>query len=161
MKLAEQFAVHSITRKYICFCFSHFQPPCGKIETFITRDKKNRLKMCASSTDGKKAITIFRTLADYGFASKIECELKTGRTHQIRVHMFSQGHSLIGDSLYKTKNYAVPKELAEYINQFPRQALHAFFLKFIHPRTNREMEFSVPLPQDLLELEEQLATFRH
>ncbi len=159
MKLAEQFSVHSITRKYICFCFSHFQPPCGRIETLITRDKKNRLKMCASNTEGKKAITIFKTLTDYGFASKIECELKTGRTHQIRVHMSSQGHSLIGDILYKTKNYSVPNEIADYVNHFPRQALHAFFLKFIHPTTNREMEFTADLPQDLQELEKILSSF--
>lgn len=160
MKLAEQFAVHSITRKYVCFCYSHFQPSCGRIETFITRDKHNRLKMSVSDSQGKKAITIFKTLADYGFASKIECELKTGRTHQIRVHMSNAGHSLIGDSLYKAKNYSVPKELAEYINQFPRQALHAFFLKFKHPRTENDMEFSAPFPSDLAELEERLSTKR-
>lgn len=155
-KLAEQFAVHSIVRKYVCFCYSHFQNKSGKIETLISRDKNNRLKMCVNPSQGKRAITLFKTLADYGFASKIECELKTGRTHQIRVHMSYLGHSLIGDSLYKVKNYAIPKDMTEYIRSFPRQALHAYFLKFQHPTNQKDMEFSADLPSDLQQLEKKL-----
>lgn len=155
-KLAEQFAVHSITRKYICFCYSHFQNKSGKIETLIARDQNNRLKMSVNPSQGKTAITLFKTLVDYGYASKIECELKTGRTHQIRVHMSYLGHSLIGDSLYKTKNYSIPKNISEYIRLFPRQALHAYYLKFCHPCTQKEMEFFSDIPSDMQQLEEML-----
>ncbi|MDR2067955.1 MAG: RluA family pseudouridine synthase [Holosporaceae bacterium] len=156
-ELAGQFATHSITRKYICFCHSILRFPQGKIETLISRDRKNRLKMCVSGDRGKAAITLYRTLQTFsGIASKVECELKTGRTHQIRLHMSHMGHALIGDSLYKTKNYASPQEIYHYINKFPRQALHAYFLKFSHPRSGKFMRFETSLPTDMLELEDRL-----
>lgn len=152
--LADQFAVHSITRKYVCFCYGIPRFSIGKIDTMINRDKNNRLKMVASENAGKRAVTNYRVLQTYGaFASKIECELETGRTHQIRVHMTSIGHSLIGDSLYKYKNYSLPKDIASKINSFPRQALHAKYLEFTHPTTVERMCFECDLPTDLQELE--------
>jgi 23S rRNA pseudouridine1911/1915/1917 synthase len=154
-ELAKQFAVHSIKRKYVCFCYSALQPPCGKIETLIARDKNNRLKMSVSNDGGKTATTLYKTLQTFSnFASKVECELKTGRTHQIRVHMSHKKCSLIGDSLYKAKNYSIPKEIAEYVNAFPRQALHAYFLEFSHPRSQKLMRFESDLPDDMKELQE-------
>ncbi|MBR1734538.1 MAG: RluA family pseudouridine synthase [Alphaproteobacteria bacterium] len=155
--LAEQFQIHSIKRKYICFCYSVPRINNGKIETQISRDPKNRLKMSVSNNKGKKAITIYKTLKIFStFAAKIECELHTGRTHQIRVHMSHMGHSLIGDHLYKKKNYAIPKSIEKYINNFPRQALHAYFLEFTHPTTKKTMRFEIELPEDLKELEKQM-----
>lgn len=156
-KLAEQFQIHSIKRKYVCFCYSVPHIKMGKIETYIARDPNNRLKMTVSNGAGKHAITIYKVLKAFSsFAAKIECELHTGRTHQIRVHMSHLGHSLIGDSLYKKKNYAIPKEIAHYINSFPRQALHAYFLEFIHPISKRIVHFEIGLPEDLKHLEQKM-----
>ena len=154
MKLAEQFAVHSIKRKYVCFIYSTLRPAYGKIETLIGRSDINRLKMAVTPGRGKNAITLYKTIKTFGsYASKIECELKTGRTHQIRVHLSSLGCSLIGDALYKVKNYPMPKQIAEEINKFPRQALHAYFLEFIHPKTEKTLKFECNMPEDMRNLE--------
>lgn len=158
--LAEQFASHSITRKYVCFCFAVPQPQNGRIETLIARDKNNRLKMSISKYAGKKAITLYRTITAFSrFAAKIECELKTGRTHQIRVHMSSIGHSLIGDSVYKFKNYPIPPQATfDYVRNFSRQALHAHFLEFLHPTSKKTMTFQSKIPPDMQKLENILLT---
>lgn len=154
MHLAKQFEVHSITRKYICFIYSVLHPTNGKIETLIGRNPNNRLKMSVSRDRGKNAITLYKTVKNFSnYASKVECELKTGRTHQIRVHLSSLGNSLIGDKIYKVKNYSLPKEFAQEINEFPRQALHAYFLEFIHPRREKLMHFECEMPNDLQNLE--------
>ncbi len=156
-KLAQQFAEHSIRRKYVCFCYGILQPERGRMETLISRDKNNRLRMAVSKNSGKKAITIYNTLEKFGkFVSKVECELKTGRTHQIRVHLSHLGHSLIGDKLYKFKNYALPTENRDLIENFPRQALHAFFLEFQHPVSGKILTFTSEIPKDMKELERRL-----
>lgn len=152
--LTMQFQIHSIKRKYICFCYGVPAKTNGKIDTFIGRDRKNRLKMAVVKDPGKRAITFYRTLKVFSrYASKVECELHTGRTHQIRVHMSHMGHSLIGDSLYKAKNYSIPADISKYIYQFSRQALHAYLLEFIHPTTGKTMHFETDLPEDMMELE--------
>jgi 23S rRNA pseudouridine1911/1915/1917 synthase len=156
--LAEQFRVHSIKRKYVCFCYGVPRPAKGKIDTFIGRDRFNRLKMAVSKDSGKRAITFYDVLKSFSnFASKIKCELHTGRTHQIRVHMSHIGNSLIGDSIYGMKNYSVhaniPANVGEYVRNFPRQALHAYLLEFEHPKSKKIMRFEVDLPADMLELE--------
>ncbi|MDR2645597.1 MAG: RluA family pseudouridine synthase [Holosporaceae bacterium] len=152
--LARQFAIHSIRRKYICFCYSILQPLHGKIETFLGRDKNNRLKMAVAES-GRNAITFYKTLKTFSkFASKVECELKTGRTHQIRAHMSYRKCSIIGDALYKTKNYSIEKN--PVIQRFPRQALHAYFLEFIHPRSKKFLQIQSDFPSDLQSLEEVL-----
>lgn len=154
MHLAEQFKEHSIKRKYVCFCYGVPQPMNGKIETFIGRDRNNRLKMnVVDEKNGKRAISFYRTLETFShFAAKLECELHTGRTHQIRVHMSHIGHSLIGDSTYKIKNYAIPKDKIEFITKFTRQALHAYFLEFIHPKSMKKLHFEIELPEDMITL---------
>ncbi len=154
MQLAKQFEIHSIKRKYICFLYSLLRPLNGKIETLISRSDSNRFKMAVSQSKGKKAITVYRTIKNFSnYASKVECELMTGRTHQIRVHMANLGNSLIGDRTYKVKNYSLPKEFAKNINEFPRQALHAYFLEFIHPHTKKVMHFECEMPDDMKNLE--------
>jgi 23S rRNA pseudouridine1911/1915/1917 synthase len=157
--LARQFSLHSIERKYICFCFGVPAHSSRKIETLIGRDKHNPLKMSVREDRGKQAVSIYRTLKAFSrFAAKVECELKTGRTHQIRVHMAHIGHSLIGDITYKRKNYAMTKEMADCVNKFGRQALHAYFLRFIHPKSGQLMTFEIDMPDDMKALEDKLNT---
>lgn len=154
VQLSKQFEVHSIRRKYICFVYSVLRPIHGKIETLIARSSTNRLKMSVSQNRGKNAITLYRTIKNFSnYASKVECELKTGRTHQIRVHLASLGNSLIGDKTYKFKNYSLPKEFSTEINEFTRQALHAYFLEFVHPRSGKLMHFECEMPDDMQNLE--------
>jgi 23S rRNA pseudouridine1911/1915/1917 synthase len=159
-ELAKQFAVHSVKRKYICFCFGIPQPQYGKIETLIARDKSNRLKMAVVPDNGRRAVTLYKTIKTFStFAAKAECELETGRTHQIRVHMSHRKCSLIGDSLYKAKNYFIPKEILNFVNGFSRQALHAYFLEFLHPRSQKKMRFTSDLPEDMQLLEKIMTDF--
>ncbi|MDR1361686.1 MAG: RluA family pseudouridine synthase [Holosporaceae bacterium] len=152
--LGGQFQCHSIRRKYICFCYSTINPAEGKIETLISRDRDHRTKMAVSGERGKLAISHYRTLKKFStFASKVECELFTGRTHQIRVHLSHLGNSLIGDATYSVKNYFVPENIRKYVKNFPRQALHAYFLEFIHPRSGKTMNFTQDMPEDMVALE--------
>lgn len=148
--LSEQFAVHSIRRIYQAFVYG--MPTSGRIEGNIGRSSANRQKMAIVQTGGKPAVTHYRLIKPLfgGKASWIECQLETGRTHQIRVHMTSIGHPLVGD---KTYGHA-PKGTPEILRLFPRQALHAGLLGFIHPTTGTYMEFSAPLPEDMFLLTE-------
>ncbi|MBO7332845.1 MAG: RluA family pseudouridine synthase [Alphaproteobacteria bacterium] len=148
--LSEQFAVHSIRRIYQAFVYG--MPTSGRIEGNIGRSSANRQKMAIVQTGGKPAVTHYRLIKPLfgGKASWIECQLETGRTHQIRVHMTSIGHPLVGD---KTYGHA-PKGTPEILRLFPRQALHAGLLGFIHPRTGEPMEFSAPMPEDMTLLTE-------
>ncbi len=149
-KLSEQFSRHSIQRIYQAFVWG-FVPEKGRIEGNIGRSNSNRQKMAILQKGGKPAVTHFQRLKSYGcLASHIQCILETGRTHQIRVHMTSIQHPLIGDSLYGRPRKNAP----DLLRFFPRQALHAGFLGFIHPVLNKEMSFEVPLPDDLSKLKE-------
>jgi len=161
MQLAKQFEIHSIVRKYVCFVYGVLRPLRDRVENFVSRDPKNRLRMTVTQNVGKRAVTVYSTIESYGtFASKVECELFTGRTHQIRVHLSNRGHSLIGDRLYKVKNYSLPKEMEKDINMFPRQALHAKFLQFEHPVTGKTMIFESDMPDDMNRLEQILKDYK-
>ena len=112
--------------------------------------------MALVSRGGKSAVTHYHRLGVFGggIASHIQCVLETGRTHQIRVHMSSKHHALIGDDLYgKT-----PKNAPDFLRAFPRQALHAGLLGFNHPRTKKHLVFEVPMPKDMQDLEKFLKT---
>lgn len=150
--LAKQFEVHSIGRIYDAFVWG-LTPESGRIEGNIGRSSTNRQKMTIVKVGGKPAVTHFERVDAYGLnASHIKCHLETGRTHQIRVHMTSIKHPLIGDDLYGNS----PKGAPENIRSFPRQALHAGILEFIHPITNKRLSFEAALPQDLKKLQENL-----
>lgn len=146
-ELAKQFAVHSIERVYQAVVYG-FPPVCGTIRGNIGRSAHNRQKMAIVENAGKPAITHYQLIKPLfaGKASLIECRLETGRTHQIRVHMTSIKHPLVGDKLYGNP----PKGTPEILRLFPRQALHAQKLGFIHPKTKKMLHFSSSLPDDML-----------
>jgi 23S rRNA pseudouridine1911/1915/1917 synthase len=155
--LTQQFSVHSIERTYFAFVYGVPNPMDGIVNAPIGRSPYDRKKMAIVSKGGKSAVTHYKTLKLCGkTASLIQCNLETGRTHQIRVHLSSLGCNLIGDQLYvknkKSLVSGVDSEVKDYINNFPRQALHAKTLGFIHPRTKTFMQFDSILPKDLQEL---------
>lgn len=155
-KLSEQFSEHSIERTYYAVVYGQMLPTEGRIEGNIARSNYDRKKMALVKTGGKYAATNYKTLEMFGnAASLVQCNLETGRTHQIRVHMSSLGHNLIGDKVYeKAKKTSInaPAEIKEYINHFPRQALHAASLGFVHPKSGKFLSFSSSLPSDMQEL---------
>ena len=163
--LGDQFSNHKIKRKYLCLSWGVVRPLNGKISTLITRDKKNRQLMTVSDINGKKAVTNYKTIKVFSIKdipkiSLIECELETGRTHQIRVHLKYKGNFLLGDKQYGKKNIRFKKINNEFLfklNKLTGQALHAKTLGFSHPSTKKWMNFDSNLPEgfkkilDLLE----------
>ena len=154
--LGKQFNDHSITRTYQALVWGVLRPLSGRIETLIGRSRKNRQLMSVTEITGKKAVTNYSTLKvfdikDIPKISFVECQLETGRTHQIRVHMAYKGNSLLGDQQYGKKNLKFKKlneEFAEKLKVLNRQALHAKNLGFIHPTTNKFINFESELPTD-------------
>ncbi len=155
-ELGKQFNNHSIKRKYKCLAWGILRPLNGRIETFITRNKKNRQLMMASEIKGKKAITNYKTVKVYNIkdipkVSLIECELETGRTHQIRVHLKYKGTSLLGDNQYGKKNIKfkkINKFFLEKLNNLKGQALHAQTLEFNHPTKKKWVSFKSKISED-------------
>ena len=167
--LGYQFSNHSIERKYLCLAWGVVRPLNGKISTLISRDKKNRQLMTASKINGKKAITNYKTIKVFNIKdipkiSLLECELETGRTHQIRVHLKYKGTSLLGDKQYGKKNIRFKKINNEFfirLNKLSGQALHAKTLGFVHPKTKKWMNFNSELPysfKKILKLLENLSS---
>ena len=155
--LSKQFNEHSIDRVYQALIWGKLRPQNGKIETLITRSSKNRQLMEVGISKGKKAITNYKTLEVFENEktptfSFVECELETGRTHQIRVHMSYKGNNILGDKKYKKKFKKfknIDSDLEQSILNLDRQFLHAKTIGFIHPITGEKLEFTSNLPQDL------------
>ena len=158
--LGKQFSEHTIKRKYQCLAWGVVRPLNGRIETLISRNKKNRQLMTVSDINGKKAITNYKTIKVFNIKdvpkiSLIECELETGRTHQIRVHMKYKGSSLLGDNQYGKKNMRFKKINEDFFKKLSvlnGQALHAKSLGFIHPSKNKWVNFESELPSDFNKL---------
>ena len=154
--LGYQFSKHTIKRKYMCLSWGVLRPFNGRINTLITRDKKNRQIMTVSDFNGKKAITNYKTIKVFNIKnipkiSLIECELETGRTHQIRVHLKYKGTSLLGDKQYGKKNIKFKKINEEFLfklKELSGQALHAKTLEFSHPKSKIRMSFNSSLPDE-------------
>ena len=146
--LANEFKNKSIKRKYIALVSGVINEGKGKINAPIGRDEKDRKKMTVTEKNSKTAVTNFTVLERYKNATLIECQLETGRTHQIRVHLSYIGHPLINDPVYNKKHI---------INSYG-QMLHAGYLGFTHPRTHEFMEFNAPLEEDFIEI---LNTFKN
>jgi 23S rRNA pseudouridine1911/1915/1917 synthase len=130
-----------------------------KITTHLARHKTDRQRQAVLFHDGRHAVTRSRIVMPLGtpaVASLIECWLETGRTHQIRVHMAHAGHSLIGDPTYGGRRKLPAKSVGEAgieaVRSFPRQALHAATLGFIHPVSGEKLQFSAPMPDDMVGL---------
>jgi 23S rRNA pseudouridine1911/1915/1917 synthase len=165
--LAAQFADHGRTgpleRGYLALVWGAPGRPQGTVDAPLGRSTRNREKIEIRRTGGREAITHYRVEEKYGpaerpLAALVECQLETGRTHQIRVHLASLGHPVVGDRAYgsgfATKTALLPEPARALAAAFPRQALHAFLLGFEHPVTGEEMRFEAPLPADMEELVE-------
>lgn len=137
--LAEQLKVHSITRRYRGIVHGNLKEDSGTIEGDIGRHPTDRKKMAVHVRNGKPAVTHYKVLERFDKFTYVECELETGRTHQIRVHMSSIGHPLLGDIVYGPKKSAV--------SGLQGQTLHAMVLGFTHPVSGEYMEFTAPLPE--------------
>ncbi|MEG2486678.1 MAG: RluA family pseudouridine synthase, partial [Cetobacterium sp.] len=137
VKLTEMFKDKTIEKRYLCICKGNFKNIKGRIETLIGRDPKDRKKMAVVTENGKVAITNYEVVDSVDNFSLVEVGIETGRTHQIRVHMKSLNHPILGDSTYGN-----PDNIAK------RQMLHSYYLKFNHPITNEELIIVGDLKED-------------
>ena len=166
--LSNQFNKHTIKRIYVALIWGKLRPQIGTIETLIIRSSKNRQLMEVGFNKGKKAITNYKTLEVFENKSSptlslVECKLKTGRTHQIRVHMSHKGNNILGDKKYKKKFKKIKNinlDLEKMILNLDRQFLHAKVLGFIHPKSGEELEFTSILPQELEKILKMLRKLR-
>ena len=142
--IAQQLKVHSITRKYYAIVHGVIREAEGTVNAPIGRHPTDRKKMSINTKNGREAVTHYRVLQRFEKFTYVECQLETGRTHQIRVHMASIHHPLLGDTVYGPAKCPV--------SGLQGQTLHAGVLGFIHPRTGEYMEFSAPLPEYFQEL---------
>lgn len=162
-QLAKQFSKHTIQREYWAVVWGMFKEKKGEIDTFITRSKKDRKKFATSINEGKHAVTLYEVLEEFEFATLLKLNLKTGRTHQIRVHLSSINHPVFGDPTYGGREIVyganLPKMASRIKNLFElmkRQALHAKTLGFIHPDKKEFVRFDSKLPEDIQALISQL-----
>jgi 23S rRNA pseudouridine1911/1915/1917 synthase len=155
-RLASDFAARRIERAYLALVWGVPSKRSNEISGAIGRNPANRKTMAVVSRGGKPAITHYQVLRTYGdVASLLECRLATGRTHQIRVHLASIGHPLIGDPVYGRshgRRRRLPEALRSLLEAFPRQALHAAKLGFIHPARGEGLTFSDKFPHDISRL---------
>ena len=142
-QIARQLKEHSITRRYRAIVWGNLKEEEGTIDAAIGRHPTDRKRMAVVSKGGKRAVTHYRVLERLGRFTYIECQLETGRTHQIRVHMASIGHPLLGDEIYGR---------GKSLFSLQGQALHAMVLGVIHPSTGKYLEVEAPLPEYFLEL---------
>ena len=184
-RLAKQFFLHNVERKYIAFVYGSpsklderlrhlpglaFDPE-GKIKIVskIGRHKVDRKRMAVHQNSGRFASTNLQVTQIFGtknspVASLLECQLETGRTHQIRVHLDFLGHGIIGDKIYKSRkrvNVAKSKDINTVLSGFSRQALHAATLGFYHPKTKQWLSFYSEIPTDMRELHDYLQRFNN
>jgi len=156
INLSEQFSSHTIKRVYEALIWGSLKPQNGKISEKISRSIRNRQLMAVRKEKGKISITNYKTLKIFQNLnlpkiSLVECQLETGRTHQIRVHMSFKGNPILGDKSYgksKKKFKRIDLRIEKKINSFNRQALHAKSLGFIHPKTKKEIFFEAKRPKD-------------
>ena len=158
--LTKQFAEKTSEREYIALVWGNIEEDEGTVEGNIGRHDTNRMRMAVHQSDekGKHAVTHYKVLERFGYVTLVSCQLETGRTHQIRVHMKHIGHTLFnderygGDSILKGTTFTKYKQFVDNcFKVLPRQALHAKTLGFEHPITKEFLRFDTPIPQDLQE----------
>ncbi len=160
--LAAQFATRTLTRAYQAVVWGIPTPTAGEIVGNIGRSPTNRKKMAVLRHGGRPARTLYRVRTAFGgVASLIEARLKTGRTHQLRVHLSHRGHPVLGDPLYgrapRRRAAALPEAIRRPLVGFHRQALHAYLIEFRHPRSGERRRFESDLPDDMAALIASLA----
>ena len=156
--LSALFAAHDIERVYVAFTRGAPYPAKGTIEGAIARSSHDRKKMALVKSGGRHATTHYKVVRAFGpqekpLAARVACQLETGRTHQIRVHLASRGTPCLGDPVYGSGAAAVPVRAALDAAGLTRQALHAAVLGFVHPVTGETLRFESPLPADMARLE--------
>ena len=150
--LVQAIAARTMHRRYLAWGHKPWELARQRtVEAPIGRDPRNRLRMSVVES-GKEARTRYQVLERFARATLVECALDTGRTHQIRVHMQALGNPLVGDPVYRAGRPQVNPAATDVISRFPRQALHAVRLAFIHPETHKRLQFESPLPADFREL---------
>ena len=164
-RLSKLFSRHDIEREYWALCWGIFKSKTGIVEKALGRSQKDRKKVVVKE-EGKNAITMYEVIKEYEYLSLVKLNLKTGRTHQIRVHMHSLGHPVFGDPDYDGRKVhgvqltnRLKEEIKDLLEIMPRQALHAKLLGFIHPITNEKMHFESDLPDDMNLLIEKIENF--
>jgi 23S rRNA pseudouridine1911/1915/1917 synthase len=155
--LSAMFAARDLERAYVALAWGVPNPAAGEIDGAIGRDPRDRKRMAIVPRGGRAAVTHYSTQRVFGGSvSLLECRLATGRTHQIRVHLASRGHAVVGDPVYLRRipavSRALPEELRRALLDFPRQALHARSLGFRHPRTGVPLHFEAEPPADFRDL---------
>ena len=152
-KLTAAWSTDAVRKEYVAIVYGTPSQMRGTIDAPIARDPRNRQRM-AIVAGGRNAITDYEVTEQLRHASVIRCVLRTGRTHQIRVHLKSLGHPIIGDPVYSGPQWrGIPdKKLQKAIAGFGRQALHAAHLAISHPKTDKQMSFTAPLPDDMRDL---------
>lgn len=156
--LARQFADHSLERAYLAVCTGHPARKAGTVNARLGRSDADRKKMAVlpdDSSRGKHAVTHWKVLEELDRCTLVECRLETGRTHQVRVHLASIGHPLVGDPVYGRSHPHLRPTLQKL--GFQRQALHAAVLGFLHPVTGERLRFESALPADMRELIDETA----
>ncbi len=158
LHLSDQFKTRKINKIYIALVNGKMETATGEIKLPIGRHPVNRKKMSVNSRKSRSAVTLWKLKKDFTWASYLELQLKTGRTHQIRVHCTAVRHPIVGDPVYGGQKPAknVPKSVAAILKSAPRQMLHALCLEFSHPVTKKDMTFSSPVPPDMQELLDKL-----
>ena len=156
--LVRQLQTHTVKRDYLALVQGHVSHD-GSVDAPVGRHPIQRTKM-AVSRSGKEARTHYRVLEHFDGCTLLQCSLETGRTHQIRVHMHSLGHPLVGDPVYGGKPKKIAQEIGQLITRFPRQALHAQKLELTHPQSGKTMAWEAAAPEDMERLLRTLRQYR-
>jgi 23S rRNA pseudouridine1911/1915/1917 synthase len=147
--LARQFQSRTVTKRYLALVHGRMKKPAGEIQSAIGRDRVNRLRMSTRTAHAREAHTLYDVVESFRRFSLLRLTIKTGRTHQIRVHLSSIKHPVVGDTLYGAPARITGSTSKQILPALERNFLHAAFLQFCHPRTSETMSFSSDLPEEL------------
>jgi 23S rRNA pseudouridine1911/1915/1917 synthase len=149
MNLARQFQTRAVIKRYLALVHGQMKKRVGEIQSAIGRDRANRLRMSTRASRAREAHTLYEVVESFPRFSLLQLTIKTGRTHQIRVHLSSIKHPVVGDTLYGAPARITGSANKQILPSLERNFLHAAFLQFLHPRTHQSMCFSSDLPEEL------------